>query len=311
MSFKCNTCNKDYKSYQSLWNHNKKIHTIINNDVKVLSNKNELPSNNVNKLSNDKLTCVNCNKKFNNRQAKWVHFKKCNTLKKDMVKQEIDELKKQNEELKKEKDEVVLNMEKIFKEQMENMKKHFTELINKNCKIHPKTLTKINKQLNTTNNILNDNKVINNNNIIIQFGREKLYEVFSKKEQIDVLNHGYLCLENLIEKAHFNSKYPQFKNILITNLQNNLAYKYNAGTNNFDVVTKKELLEDIISERMYDIEDFFNNHKDDISSKMQTVIEAFIKKMDNESYEENKKQNIKIILYNNREKVKRDLEIEV
>ena len=55
--------------------------------------------------------------------------------------------------------------------------------------------------------INNDNKVINNNNnIIIQFGREKLYEVFSKKEKIDVLNHGYMCLENLIEKAHFNSK---------------------------------------------------------------------------------------------------------
>ena len=79
-----------------------------------------------------------------------------------------------------------------------------------------------------------------------------------------------------------------------------MAYKYNSLTNNFDVVTKKELLEDIISERMYDIEEFFNNYKDEITPKMQMVIENFIKKMDNESYEDLKKQNIKIILYNNR-----------
>jgi hypothetical protein len=307
MSFKCNLCNKDYKSYQSLWNHNKKFHTIIHNDVKETSKEIKLPSNNVNKLSNENLTCINCNRKFNNRQAKWAHFKKCNTLKKNIIEQENELLKEQLKKKDIETNEIIKQKDK----DMDIFKKQILDLINKNCKIHPKTLTKINKQLNTTNNILNDNKVINNNNIIIQFGREKLYEVFSKKEQIDVLNHGYLCLENLIEKAHFNSKYPQFKNILITNLQNNLAYKYNATTSNFDVVTKKELLEDIISERMYDIEEFFNNYKDDITPKIQTVIEAFINKMDNDNYSDNKKQNIKIILYNNREKVKRDMEIEV
>ena len=60
---------------------------------------------------------------------------------------------------------------------------------------------------------------------------------------------------------------------------------------------------------------FFNNHKNDISSKMQDDItleeklcfssnETFIKKMDTESYEDTKKNNIKIILYNNRRKVR-------
>ena len=296
MSFKCNTCNKDYKSYQSVWNHNKKYHKLVVNQLttdsalyppKTAETYNIPPT----------IHCSYCKITFTRKDSLKKHYNICKVKKSN-----DNKIQKDNELLK---DEVAL-----LKEQMENMKKHFTELINKNCKIHPKTLTKINKQLNT-NNILNDNKIINNNNIIIQFGREKLYEVFSKKEQIDVLNHGYMCLENLIEKAHFNSKYPQFKNILITNLQNNLAYKYNAGTNNFDVVTKKELLEDIISERMYDIEEFFNNYKDDITPKIQTVIEAFINKMDTDNYSDNKKQNIKIILYNNREKVKRDIEIEV
>jgi len=32
--------------------------------------------------------------------------------------------------------------------------------------------------------------------------------------------------------------YPQFKNILITNLQNNIAYKYDKTTKNFIAVDK-------------------------------------------------------------------------
>jgi hypothetical protein len=240
MVFNCDKCNKTYKSYQSLWNHNNKFHTNKNDIVKQMSNN---LSNNVKQMSNEKLICIKCNKQFNNRQAKWIHNKKCNVD--TDIQKENNILKEEVEKIKKEKEELTLNMEKIFNKQLENMKKHFTELINKNCKIHPKTLTKINKQL----NIVNDNKIINNN-IIIQFGRERLYEVFSKKEKLDVLNHGFKCLENLIEYTHFNHKYPQFKNILITNLQNNLAYKYNANTNNFDVITKNELLEEIVSERM-------------------------------------------------------------
>ena len=31
---------------------------------------------------------------------------------------------------------------------------------------------------------------------------------------------------SLIECVHFNDKYPQFKNIAITNLKDNIAYKY-------------------------------------------------------------------------------------
>jgi hypothetical protein len=283
MEYKCTHCNKDYSSYQSLWIHNKKFHTI--KVPTTLSNTHtSLPI-----TQNNELKCTHCNKVFTRKDNLKRHYTNCTV--------------KETKEIKLEKE--VVSLKEQLKEKdknLEDFKKQIMDFINKECKVHPKTFTKINKQMNT-NNTLNDNKVINNN-VIIQFGREKLYEVFSKKEQIDVLNHGYMCLENLIEKAHFNSKYPQFKNIVITNLQNNIAYKYNASTNNFDVVTKKELLEDIISERMYDIEDFFNNHKNDISAKMQNIIETFIKKMDTESYEDTKKNNIKIILYNNRMKVK-------
>ena len=50
---------------------------------------------------------------------------------------------------------------------------------------------------------------------------------------------------------------------------------------------------------MYNIQEFFENYKDEITIKMQNIIEAFIDKMDNENYEGDKKNDIKIIIYNN------------
>jgi hypothetical protein len=94
---------------------------------------------------------------------------------------------------------------KEIKEQLDEMKKQLLQLLEKQCKVHPKTFNKINKQLNN-NTQINDNKVINNN-IIIQLGKEKLHEVFSKEEQLKVLNQGYMCLDYLVQYAHFNPKY--------------------------------------------------------------------------------------------------------
>lgn len=50
---------------------------------------------------------------------------------------------------------------------------------------------------------------------------------------------------------------------------------------------------------MYNIQEFFENYKDEITIKMQNIIEAFIDKIDNENYEGDKKNDIKIIIYNN------------
>ena len=61
--------------------------------------------------------------------------------------------------------------QKLYESQLEILKKDMFNLMNKNCKIHPKTLNKINKQLNT-NNTYNDNKVINNINLIA-LGKEE------------------------------------------------------------------------------------------------------------------------------------------
>jgi hypothetical protein len=78
----CDICNKNYKSYKSLWNHKKSFHSnIINVENKPIE------------IINNKYSCDICNKNFNSRQAKFMHNKVC--------KEKIQKI--QNEKLKEEK----------------------------------------------------------------------------------------------------------------------------------------------------------------------------------------------------------------
>jgi len=241
MEFECHLCNKQYASYKSLWNHNHKFHKELKvdkvenvnhcqlNPIKYDNNVNHCQPNvnfcqpnltekveNVNQCQpniikeiddNNNLECrylcSTCNKKFNTRQAKSKHYKKCVLSNENKLKEELDKVI----QVVKEKDETINKMEQLFTEQLDTMRKQLLKLLEKECKVHPKTLNKINTQLNVTNNTLNDNKVINNNNIIIQLGKEKLSDVFTKKEQIKVLEQGYQSLAYLVQYTHFNPKY--------------------------------------------------------------------------------------------------------
>jgi len=189
--------------------------------------------------------------------------------------------------------------------------------MNKNCKVHPKTLHKINNklnsnQINNSGNMNMNNGTINNNTYILSFGDENLMETFSKKEKLNVLKHKFNCLPYLVEYTHFNEKYPQFKNILITNTQNDLAYKYDSDKKQFIAVTKADLLEDIVDKRICDIDSFYNELEDEIDVKLKAILDKFMEKIENEpEYRDDKKKDIKLIIYNNRNKVSKDKEIEI
>ena len=160
----CNKCNKTYKNKSGYWKHNKKYHNnescsltpINSNSTPINSNLTPINSNltpivsSINNLIINNLSCNYCNKIFNRidnltRHIKFRCKKKINT---DILLNENNKLKliieKQSEEIK-------------------TVKLMISSLINKNCKVHPKTLQKINKQLNGDHNIINENNTINNN----------------------------------------------------------------------------------------------------------------------------------------------------
>ena len=67
---KCISCNKNYASSNSLWNHNKKFHN--NNKTKDVT----IINQNIEKINNS-LNCKYCKKKFNYRSNRWYHEKTC------------------------------------------------------------------------------------------------------------------------------------------------------------------------------------------------------------------------------------------
>lgn len=131
MEFKCNLCNKYYKSYKSLWNHNKTFHKepiIPKISQNIHSNIQENIHENIHK-------CIFCKKIYSSYFVKWRHEKKCSTnnnLNKNIIISENEKLKKEINDLKKSQDE-------FKKSQKEELEKFKNELL-KSIKIHPPDL---------------------------------------------------------------------------------------------------------------------------------------------------------------------------
>jgi len=272
MEFYCNICEKKYKNYKSLWKHNYTFHKHqpTKNTPEVTPTEHQKTPKNI-------IKCNNCNLPFSRTDSLSRHIKK-------------NRCKKIIENIKDDKD---IKIEKMAKE-MEKLK----ELLQKALKIHPKTLQKINNQLN--NNSVNTI----NNNVYVQLGREDLIKVLSNKQKMGILNRKAMGINDLVELIHTSGKYKQFMNIYITNLQNTVAYCYNEKLNTFIAVNKNELLNDLIDCRMYDIQKFFDEAQDILDPNTSADIKRIIKKMeDDETFKGIKKDEIKFILYNNKDKI--------
>jgi len=280
--YKCKKCDKEYSSYKSLWRHDALKHKV--NIVQNVSNISDDVSNDVSNVSNLSIfKCVVCNEIFKSRTTKWRHEKICD----------------KSENINKPKTKEEKKIEKIEKEMLE-YKKEVEVLKNqlqKALKIHPKTLNKINNQLNNHGTI--------NNITIIQLGSENLSNVLNDKQKKFILDRQAMSLNHLVDLIHVSGKYKKFQNVYITNLQSTFAYRFDEKLNKFIAVNKNELLTDIVDSRMYDIQKFYQEIYPELEPKKAAQIKKFIDRMGNEEDElkDIKKEEIKLILYNNREKI--------
>jgi len=316
----CKLCNKYYASHSSLCNHNRKFHTTFKqpkHDQKHPVNDNKQPINDkqlVNdqkQLVNDhKFICLYCNKNFNHYNNKWRHEKTCknnNSIKID-----------KNIELEK------IKLEQIkIKLELENIK--LTNINNNLTNTNFKSLNKLlmNKSYEIKNSNINSNNtqnIINNYNLVT-IGNENLVDTLTYKEKKQIMNSRLCSLEKLVEIAHCGN-YNKFKNIVITNLKDNLAYKYDDKKGYFITVTKNELLNDFITNRIFDIEAIYDelSEANKIDDNIKKLIQKFLDQIQsNEPYineEEDIKYNnyksykinkIKILLYNNLDKISKDI----
>lgn len=86
MEYRCDICDKKYSSYQSLWIHNKKFHSVVNNNCCTISGTSAVlcgGSCGVNEKTNKGTPCKFCHRMFNDRSNKYKHEKICK--KKDII----------------------------------------------------------------------------------------------------------------------------------------------------------------------------------------------------------------------------------
>jgi hypothetical protein len=212
MSYNCEICLKEYSSYKSLWKHNKTFHSK-NVDINKSKSLIHKSKDKSNKFNSEKIyECNKCNKVYKHYQSRWKHEQKCN--------------EKSNKDSKYEK----------LEEKVDELRELLLQALSK-----PKNFQKINNQLNNSGTIIN----------MAPFGLENLNSILNEKEKLSILNEKAHSLREIIKLVHLSDKYPQFNNISITNLQNNIAYKYDEKSNSFIAVNKNDLLDELIDCRNF------------------------------------------------------------
>ena len=91
-----------------------------------------------------------------------------------------------------------------------------------------------------------------NNFQILTLGRENLNEFLDLDNKKAIMKSRYSCLERVVYITHCG-EYNQFKNIIITNLKDDYAYKYDDRTRSFICVDKNKIMTELIDERLENI----------------------------------------------------------
>uniref|UniRef100_A0A6C0HV27 C2H2-type domain-containing protein n=1 Tax=viral metagenome TaxID=1070528 RepID=A0A6C0HV27_9ZZZZ len=299
----CNICNKNYKSYKTLWKHNKDFH-VIKKDI--LSTKNTLstsfsPPINDRPKKTLRTICNYCNLTYASYNGVLKHEKICKEKNNDIIDISNNTISEQIT--------TILKKDNVNKMTISKINKLLSQL-NINNTTNNNTTNN-----NTTNNntTTNNNGIINNNTFnIIQLGEEDLTNFLSKKEIISILNKKTNALLELLKVGHFNPKYPQLHSIILTDRNRNIVYVYSKKRKEFIIKNKDEVINDLIDYKVHDIEQFYGLYQDILEDHVKTQIETIIEdRYDNDDKpKQNKKirEDVQNLMYNNRNIVKHLLE---
>jgi hypothetical protein len=307
--FICKKCNNQYSSMNSLSNHTRIYHPS-EKDKKRIKN-----------YDDDMYYCRYCDNKYKNRKTRWSHERRCidETIytENDKLKEEIIVIKQENTNLKtevKHKTEVITLHKKIGSAN-ERTFKTFKSLNNELMK--RSTMNQTNN-INITNN--NNNSITNNIQQICNLGEEDVLSLLTLQEQLKIVKSCYNSIEKLIEISYCG-KYNQFKNVVITNLKSEHAYKYDTDKGYFITVNKSELLDDMFECRKLNIEEIYEelDNGNRLTPNQKRHIKQFLDECDSEeefkpdtnicypTFKEYKKSNINLLLYNNRDHITKDI----
>jgi hypothetical protein len=281
MEFKCKICNKIYKSYQSLWNHNHKYHdNETPQNSSSITQKTSIYSQNSSSIQsqlkdeNNKLSCICCKKVFSRIDNLKRHQIKCNKNKFEKYDQELEILKNEIKQIKENK----------------NNKKSTTNI-------------RVNGNIIGTNHDSGPKIIIN------KTGSENIDHI-TYNEVSTIFDNEISSVVKLIELINFNECKPENHSFCSTALESPYLSFYNTDTNTVNKERKRYFFEEVICKSIQNHEILYGKFKNKFNSIKRKQIEDNIynlKKIKENSF--NSKiigemiRNLNLLSYNNRDLV--------
>ena len=253
---------------------------ITSNNSKKSNNNSILTSNN-SILSENRFKCKYCERSYNRKDNLTKHLKICEEKKKDdTVRESMEELVK------------LLNKKDVeHKKELDKRDKQIEELIKK-------AGISTNNSNNNSNNITN----IQNNFKLLNY-KETDTSHLTENDYVRCLEHYNFCVPHLIRKLHFNPKKPENHNIYISNLKNNYVMIY--INNKWKVKNRDETISRMIDDKQIILEKKIQEWVESGIQypKVMAKFSRYIEKREDNDVINAIKEDIKLMLYNNRNMV--------
>jgi hypothetical protein len=222
------------------------------------------------KASPPPFQCHYCHKNFKHRQGMYRHIKYT---------------------CKKNKDEDLKELARLL-----NEKDHQIATIQSSMK---KQIDKLTQKLQIQNVVHGD---VNNTvyNIQLLNHSETDYSHLTPIDYMQCIKKCNNCVKNLIERVHFNDKKPENMNIFISNIKGIYAMVYKEDK--WQIVNKKEQIDELYDCNEVLLESWYDEYNEQYPEIIKSF-QRYLKNRDESNIINHVKEEILIMLYNNREMI--------
>ena len=314
MLYKCKICDKEFKQKSNYTDHLKRIRPCVKLTEKIHQNPpnstfftpklHQNPPNNENR-------CSYCYKIYCRTDVLKKHLLICKVKKRDIEEKEeiLNKLLEQNNKLVSSLDQQKEQNNKLVST-IEELNRRIDKLENDKKSNH----TQNNKNVKNLNN-----GTINNTINIVAFGKEDLSKIENKEFFEALTQMGYKIPAKMFEKIHINDKYPEYKNIYISDINRGKAMVHDGKKWKLDKY--KNIGDKLLDKILNFMEERYEELKEDknITDKRKMNMENKLKilqimkdyeeeeEKDRHEYLRDKcKDHMKMDLYNNRERIDED-----
>ena len=153
----------------------------------------------------------------------------------------------------------------------------------------------------TQNN--NNNTQINNNTVNVNILPYENTDVshLTDRDYQRAFNRAAMCVPQILEKVHFDPEQPQNHNVYISSMNNKYIKLHNGKR--WNLRDREETLEDLFADAEYMLEnklETWQEEEDPKSERATKKFEIYLKVKETETLYNKIKQELKLLLFNNR-----------